>query len=171
MAWAVAVERVQGSGFAFYAMNLAADNQAFLAHNAAKGFSVYQPPVMFHADVTKQEYRVEDQAGGLICVLRHQPRGSIPLPFFPVSTEVWTPSAVGLARRLLKWRGVARVHLHASVASTLTAHPFFGGANLARAEPLPHTVFSSLPIAPCAAQRFTRPRHVFDTTAPASLSG
>jgi hypothetical protein len=176
IAWAIAVERVRGFGFAFFAMNIGADNLGFLDYNRKIGFNVAPRPLRFRADVERQTYRVEDEHGALICALRHQPEGAIPVPVFPVSTEVWTrtpdgrvspggpPPTNGLERRLMKWRGMARVHLAPLVASTLTDHPFFGGAKLTRAEPIPSIVFSSIAADPFAAQLFSAPEpHREDT--------
>jgi len=160
MAWAIAVERRSGFGFAFYAMNLAADNETFLAHNEAIGFHVYRPsgsPVRFHTDLDRRSFEVEDDHGR-ICVLRHQPEGSLTLPFFPVTTEVWTGSSGNLQRRHFKWRGVAQAHFAASVASTICGgHPFFREANVSRAAPVPVNVFSSQRVAAHASQVFTDP--------------
>lgn len=156
LAWGIAVERKEGTGFAFYAMNIAADNEPFLALNQTKGFTVHRPPARFTTDLDRRSFSVED-ASGPICVLRHQPEGSVPVPFFPVNTEVWTGSAGRLQRRLFKWRGVASIHFAASVATTLHPnHPFFRGVRVERAEPLPSNIFASKKVA-SAAQLFTAP--------------
>lgn len=156
MAWGIAVERRSGVGFAFYAMNIAADNVPFLDWNANIGFNVYRPPVQFSTDLDRRSFEVSD-AAGQICVLRHQPEGSISLPFFPVDTEVWTSGSGKLQRRLFKWKGTAKVHLAAPVASTLCPHPFFGGVRVDRAEPVPAEVFSSEKVSEHTAQLFTPP--------------
>jgi hypothetical protein len=168
IAWAIAVERVRGVGFAFFAMNIGADNLGFLDYNRKIGFDVAPHPLRFRADTGRQTYHIEDERGALVCVLRHQPEGAIFVPIFPVSTEVWTRTPDGgLARRLMKWRGTARVHLAPLVASTLTDHPFFGGAKLTRVEPIPSIVFSSSAFDRCAAQLFSAPdAHFEDTSTP-----
>ncbi|NUO52592.1 MAG: hypothetical protein HOV80_27415 [Polyangiaceae bacterium] len=173
LAWAIAVERVRGLGFAFFAMNIGADNLGFLDYNRRIGFNVAPRPLRFRTDVNRQSYRVEDEGGALICELRHNAEGSLPVPIFPVSTEVWTRTPDGgLARRTMKWRGRARVHVAPLVASSLTDHPFFGGAKLTRAEPVPSIVFSSVTADPFAAQLFTAPEEVFEPalTAPYAAS-
>jgi hypothetical protein len=158
LAWAIAVERSVGFGFAFYAMNIAADNSAFLDWNESIGFNVHRTPTRFRSDLDERSFEVADK-DGQVCVLRHQPEGSIPLPFFPVTTEVWTKRSDGsLARREFKWRGMAKVHFAASVASSLRDHPFFGGVHVDRAEPLPSTVFASQRTAERTAQLFTAPQ-------------
>lgn len=155
LAWGIGVKRVKGFGFAFLAMNIAADNPAFLDYNAGVGFNVHRPPVRFETDLDRRTYRVEDDFG-TICTLRHQPEGSITFPVFPVTTEVWTGTAGALQRRLFKWRGIAKVHFAAAVATTLHDHPFFRGARVSRADPVPDTVLSSEKVAR-AAQLFTAP--------------
>jgi hypothetical protein len=158
LAWAIAVERQVGFGFAFYAMNIAADNAAFLDWNEGIGFKVHRTPTRFRSDLDERSFEVVD-TDGQVCVLRHQPEGSIPLPFFPVTTEVWTQRSDGsVARREFKWRGMAKVHFAASVASSLRNHPFFGGVRVDRAEPLPSTVFASQRVAARTAQLFTAPQ-------------
>jgi hypothetical protein len=158
LAWAIAVERRVGFGFAFYAMNIAADNSAFLDWNESIGFNVHRSPTRFCSNLDARSFEVAD-ADGQVCVLRHEPEGSIPLPFFPVSTEVWTKRPDGsLARREFKWRGMAMVHFAASAASTLRDHRFFGGVRVDRAEPLPSIVFSSRHTAQGAAQLFSAPQ-------------
>jgi hypothetical protein len=79
---------------------------------------------------------------------------------FPVSTEVWTGRAGSLQRRLFKWRGMARIHFASSVATTLHDHPFFRGARVSRADPVPSMVFSSAKVAQGTAQLFTAPAPV-----------
>jgi len=157
LAWGIAVERRFGSGLAFYAMNIAADNTAFLDWNASIGFNVHRPHTRFRSDLDARSFEVQD-AQGQICVLRHQPAGSIPLPFFPGTTEVWTRRSDGsLARREFKWRGMAKAHFAASVASTLRDHQFFCGVRVDRAEPVPSMVFASQRTAQCTAQLFSSP--------------
>lgn len=157
LAWGIAVKRVEGFGFAFYAMNIAADNERFLHWNEQIGFRVHRPLAKFTTDIDRRSFHVEDPHGP-ICTLRHQPAGSIPLPTFPVTTEVWTGSGPTLARRVFKWQGMAKVHFAASVATTLyDDHPFFMGRKLSRANPIPETVLSSERIATKAAQLFTMP--------------
>ncbi|MBS2014288.1 MAG: hypothetical protein JST00_15485 [Deltaproteobacteria bacterium] len=157
LAWGIAVKRVKGVGFAFYAMNIAADNEPFLHWNEGVGFRVHRPLARFVTDLDRRSFRVED-ASGPICTLRHQPEGSLFLPTLPVTTEVWTGSGKTLARRVFKWRGIARVHFAASVASTLhDGHPFFFHRKLSRANPVPEQVLSSERFAEGAAQLFTMP--------------
>jgi hypothetical protein len=158
LSWGIAVKRRIGVGFAFYAMNIAADNHAFLDWNEGIGFNVHRPPVRFRSDLDRRSFEVVDDDGP-VCVLRHQPEGSIPLPLLPVDTEVWTKRPDGtLARRVFKWRGMAKMHFAASVASSLYNHRFFNGVRVDRAEPLPTTVFASQRVARRAAQLFTAPR-------------
>lgn len=157
IAWAIAVKRVHGFGYSFFAMNIAADNQPFLLyHETIAHFSVYKPPVQFQTDITKREYRVSDAAGTL-CIMRHDIEGSLVLPAFPLSTEVWTETNGKLERRYFKWKGMAKVHFAPVVASTLCDHPFFKGVPVSRAEPIPYEVFTSRLVAPHASQRFTQP--------------
>ena len=157
LAWAIAVERRKGMGFAFYAMNIAADNTPFLDWNEAIGFNVHRKPTRFRADLDRQSYEVVD-TDGPVCVLRHQPEGSLRLPLLPMNTEVWTRrDDGGLARRVFKWRGMVNVHLASSVASSLYPHPFFNGVRVDRAEPLPTTILASRRLDSCAAQLFTAP--------------
>lgn len=158
LAWAIAVERVRGVGFAFFAMNIGASDPGFLDYNREIGFRVHPAPLRFDVDVEAQRYRVEDERGQLICSLRHHGEGSVPTPFFPVSTEVWTQQDTGaLQRRLFKWSGPARIHVSPLSGCTLTDHAFFGGARLTRARPIPAMVFSSTKTARDAAQLFTAP--------------
>ncbi|MBX3189194.1 MAG: hypothetical protein KF819_19380 [Labilithrix sp.] len=155
LAWGIAVKRIKGLGLAIYAMNVAADNVGFLDYNAGIGFDVHRPPVRFDTDLDRRTFRVEDDAGP-ICTLRHQPEGSLPLPFLPFTTEDWTGRAGSLERRLFKWRGVAKLHLAAAVATTLHDHPFFRGARVSRANPVPAMVLSSTKVQN-AAQCFSAP--------------
>lgn len=157
LAWGIAVKRVKGFGFAFYAMNIAADNEGFLDWNAAVGFRVHRPPVRFRVDLDARSFAVRDAADNPICTLRHQPSGSVPLPFLPVTTEVWTGPEGALRRRVFKWRGMAKLHFASSVATTLHDHPFFLDARVSRANPLPETILSSARIARSASQLFSSP--------------
>ena len=160
LAWAIGVERVKGFGpFAFYAMNIAADNSPFLDFNAGVGFTVHRPPVRFTTDLDKRSFRVEDERG-VICTIRHQPEGSVTLPVLPSTTEVWTGKEGSLRRRLFKWKGIAKVHLASSVATTLHDHPYFGGVRVSRANPVPEMILGSQRVA-TASQLFSQPAAYF----------
>lgn len=157
LAWGIAVERRWGSGMAFYAMNIAADNAAYLKHTESNDrFKVHRPPVRFDNDLDKRSFDVRDDEGP-ICVLRHQPEGSIPIPFLFGDTEVWSGTGAALEHRSFKWKGVARVHLTAFAATTLHDHPFFGGVRVSHAEPLPKRVFASPKVTRRGAQLFSPP--------------
>lgn len=162
LSWGIAVERRSGRGMAFYCPSLTSDHAGFLDYNEAKAFDTYRPPVRFDTDFDARSFSVRDADGAPICVLRHQPEGSVRLPsllepFFLGTTEVWTGHEGSLQRRIFKWRGVARVRFASPVACSLYDHPFFGTARVSRAEPVPYEQFSSSKVAR-ATQLFTLPQ-------------
>jgi len=122
------------------------------------GFEVLVPPLSATADKDRREFAFRDARGHPVVTLRHQPRGSIPLPFYPFTTEVWTqPRDEPLQRRLFRWWGTANAHLSPAVASTFADHPFFRGVPAFRADPIPFQVMSSARETSSAAQLFTTP--------------
>lgn len=161
IAWAIAVKRTRRfTRYAFYAMNLTSEHEGMLVDSERKGFRVYRPPVRFEVDLDLRAYRVTDGTGGHICTLRHNPEGGFTLPaflsgLFVGTTEVFTGTRRHLFRHEFQWVGVARPHFAPLVASSLEDHPFFLGAKVSRAEPIPHEAFSSVRVASRAAQRFT----------------
>lgn len=158
ISWAIRVARKKGWGMAFFEMNLGADQQGFLDLNTRGGFEVFAPPLSATADKDRREFAFRDARGHPVVTLRHQPRGSIPLPFYPFTTEVWTqPREEPLRRRLFRWWGTANAHLSPTVASTFADHPFFRGVPAFRADPIPFQVMSSARETSSAAQLFTTP--------------
>jgi hypothetical protein len=161
LSWGIAVKRLKGRGMAFYAPMIASDTTGFLDLNESIGFTVFRPTVRFTSDFDRRSFEVSDAQGKTICVLRLQPEELVCLPSFlqPLvigDSEVWTGSEGALQRRTFSWRGVARGLLHPSVAATLCDHPFFRGARVSRAHPVPHRQLSSAKTAD-AVQLFGRP--------------
>lgn len=161
LAWAIRVERVEGwLGDAFFAMNITASQASFLAHQRTIGFVTTERVASFREAAGGDAIHVEAD-GAPICVVRDQTFGRLPIPFYPLSTEVWTRQPEGpLQRRLFRWSGAANVVPVPSVAWTLVPHPFFRGVDVSRAEPLPTAVLISDRVAVGAEQRFTRPEVV-----------
>lgn len=158
LAWAIRVERVEGwLGDAFFAMNITASDAGFLAHNHGIGFATTDRVASFRENAAGDVIRI-DLDGEPVCVMRDQTFGRLPLPAYPLSTEVWTKLPGGpLQRRLFRWRGSANVVPVPSVAWTLAPHPFFRGVDVSRAEPLPTMVLTSQRVAVGAEQLFTAP--------------
>jgi hypothetical protein len=157
LAWAIRVERTRGLGDAWLAMNIAASTEEFLARQDEVGFVTCRPPAAFDASGDGATIAIS-VAGAPVCVLRDQQHGRLPLPFYPLTSEVWTarPGSDVLARRLFRWRGAANVVLAPNVAWTLFPHAFFRGVDVTRAEPLPTRVLTS-DLVVDAEQHFTDP--------------
>lgn len=158
ISWAIRVARKKGCGMAFFEVNLGSDEQAFLDLNQRDGFEVATTPFSATTDIDRREFAFRDARGHPVVTLRHQPRGSIPLPFYPFTTEVWTKTRDHpLQRRLFRWWGTANVHLSPPVPTTFTEHPFFRGVAVTRAQPIPFQVMASARETTSAAQLFTKP--------------